>query len=324
MRWISRVGIINCQSTIVNHPSSIKKVLSLDQAIQRFLDHLAARRGSLTVKSYGADLGQLAAFVELKVESGELKGGEGLGVSLLTPELLQGYLRAYGGSPATRARKLSALRAFTRFLRKEGLIEHDPTEPLEAPIRRKRLPKALSKEQTKNLLEGEPDSPSPKRDAALLELMYAAGLRVSEAVGANLGDFDLRDGSLRVRGKGNKERIALFGEPCRRAILAYVEGERFPPAEGDPLFTNAQGQRITARTAHRIVRRWALEAGLPPEVSPHTLRHSFATHLLDGGADLKSVQQLLGHESLATTQIYTHISIERLKDAVEKAHPRAR
>lgn len=292
-------------------------MLSLDQAIQRFLDHLAARRSDHTVKSYGADLGQLAVFAESKAESGSLQ-------EVLTSDRLQGYLRTYGGSPATRARKLSTLRAFCRFLRKEGLIETDPAEPLEAPIRRKHLPKALSKDQTRNLLEGDPDSASPLRDSALLELMYAAGLRVSEAVGVNLADFDLRDGSLRVRGKGNKERIALFGEPCRRAILAYMEGERFSPAEGDPIFTNTNGQRINARTAHRIVRRWALAAGLPPETSPHTLRHSFATHLLDGGADLKSVQQLLGHESLATTQIYTHISIERLKDAVEKAHPRAK
>lgn len=282
----------------------------LDAAIQRFLDHLAARRSGHTVKSYGADLSQLAIHLEGRFD--------------LTTSTLQTYLRAYGGSPATRARKLSTLRSFCRFLKREGAITGDPTEPLEAPIRRKTLPKALSRDQTKDLLEADFETRSPLRDAALLELMYAAGLRVSEAVGVNLSDLDLRDGSIKVRGKGNKERISLFGEPCAKALRAYVEHERVIPSQGEPIFTNPQGGRLSTRTAHRIVRRWAREAGLPPEVSPHTLRHSFATHLLDGGADLKSVQQLLGHESLATTQIYTHISIERLKDAVEKAHPRAK
>jgi integrase/recombinase XerC len=135
--------------------------------------------------------------------------------------------------------------------------------------------------------------------------------------------MDWREGSLRVRGKGNKERVALFGEPCLRALTLYRDEERVAATDGDALFTNSEGKGITSRTAHRIVKRWASRVGLPPETSPHSLRHSFATHLLDGGADLKSVQQLLGHQSLATTQIYTHVSIERLKDAVEKAHPRA-
>lgn len=281
----------------------------MDQAIQRFLDYLQARRSAHTVRSYGADLAQLAQHLD--------------GRWPIATDGLQSYLRVYGGSPASRARKLSTLRSFARFLRREGLIEADPTEPLDAPIRRKRLPKALSRQQAGAMLDQPGSTKTPLRDAALLELMYSAGLRVSEVVGANLADFDWREGSLRVRGKGNKERVALFGEPCRRAIERYRGEERVAPREGDPLFTNPDGGRLTARTAHRIVKRWAAQAGLPPETSPHSLRHSFATHLLDGGADLKSVQQLLGHESLATTQIYTHVSIERLKDAVEKAHPRA-
>lgn len=319
--------------------------MNLDLAIQRFLDHLAARRSAHTVKSYGADLGQLAAFLS----TGRVSLPAADVNKMLTLQALQAFLRAYGGSPTTRARKLSTLRTFAKFLRKEGYLELDPTESLEAPFRRKRLPKAVSREQAKDLLDSEAETRTPLRDAALLELMYAAGLRVSEAVGANLTDFDFQDGSLRVRGKGNKERVALFGEPCARALKSYLDGERVTPSpdspskpgspasssrgkakrgadadrSGDPLFTNERGGRISVRTAHRIVKRWALAAGLPPETSPHTLRHSFATHLLDGGADLKSVQQLLGHESLATTQVYTHISIERLKDAVEKAHPRA-
>jgi integrase/recombinase XerC len=284
--------------------------LDIETLIRRFLEHLGARRSAHTVRSYGADLGQLATF---------LSDGEEI-----TSERLASYLRTYGGTSATRARKLSTLRAFSRFLKREGILTSDPAEPLEAPIRRKRLPKALSREQAAALLEQESSSKTPLRDAALLELMYSAGLRVSEAVGVNLRDFDWKEGSLRIRGKGNKERVALFGEPCRLAMERYRECERVPDKDGDALFTNPSGRRLTARTAHRIVKRWAAEGGLPPETSPHALRHSFATHLLDGGADLKSVQQLLGHESLATTQVYTHISIERLKDAVEKAHPRAR
>jgi site-specific recombinase XerD len=191
-------------------------------------------------------------------------------------------------------------------------------------MRRRRLPKALSREQAADLLDGIPEGKTPMRDRALLELMYAAGLRASELVGVNLADVDLRDHSLLVRGKGSKQRITLFGRTCRVALLDYMEGERVPPLQDDPLFTNPKGGRLTSRTVQNVVKRWALRAGLPPETSPHTLRHSFATHLLDGGADLKSVQQLLGHESLATTQIYTHISIERLKQAVADAHPRSK
>jgi len=330
--------------------------MTLDLAIQAFLDHLAARRSANTVKSYGADLSQLAAFLTpdeasapdapgSKVTGHDKEASKGSPESsidsrqssiagLLTPARLQAFLRAYGGGPTSRARKLSTLRSFVKFLRKEGILDSDPTEPLEAPIRRKRLPKALSRQQANEFLECESDSRNYLRDAAMLELMYAAGLRVSEAVGVNRSDLDFKGGSLRVRGKGNKDRVVLFGEPCAQALRRYIEAERIPPQSairspqpainnGDPLFTNDKGARITVRTAHRIVKRWALQAGLPPETSPHTLRHSFATHLLDGGADLKSVQQLLGHESLATTQIYTHVSIERLKDTVEKAHPRA-
>ena len=191
--------------------------------------------------------------------------------------------------------------------------------------------------------------------------MYAAGLRASEVVGVNLGDLDMKDRTLRVFGKGNKERMTLFGETCCEAVLRYLELERIPstagvpPASplglaqnasdagiaggtpavqengrqiaggtgGEPLFTNPKGGRLSSRTVQNVVHKWARQVGLPADVTPHTLRHSFATHLLDGGADLKSVQQLLGHESLATTQIYTHISIERLREAVLKAHPKS-
>lgn len=326
----------------------------IDEWIQAFLDHLASRRSAHTVRSYGADLAQLAAFLappplpathSIRGEGEEepltprppLPAGH-RGEGELTAENLRAYLRAYSSSPVTRARKLSTLRTFVKFLRATNRIDHDPTETLEAPFRRKRLPKALSPLQTADLLDQKDAGKTPLRDRALLELMYAAGLRASEVVGVNLVDFDFKERSLRVRGKGAKDRVALFGQAAKEAIEEYVRKERSeppPPAPSprhkafvergspEPLFTNSNGKRLSTRTVQNVVKRWALRAGLPPETSPHTLRHSFATHLLDGGADLKSVQQLLGHESLATTQVYTHLSIERLKETVEKAHPKS-
>lgn len=279
----------------------------LDIWIQRFLDHLAAGRSPHTVRSYGADLAQLS-----QVTDGEFR---------LAPETLRAYLRRYGTTPVTRARKLSTLRSFVKFLRKGQALAFDPTEHLEAPIRRKKLPKSLSQHQVVELLDQAAPGRTPRRDQAILELMYSAGLRASEVVAVNCGDLQAGR-MLAVRGKGNKERVTLYGETAERALLDYLQNERTVAAEGDALFTNSQGGRLTTRTVQNIVKRWALHCGLPPDVSPHTLRHSFATHLLDGGADLKSVQQLLGHESLATTQIYTHISIERLRETVRRTHPR--
>lgn len=286
--------------------------LMLDLWIQEFLEHLATRRSPHTVRSYGSDLAQLSIYARGEVN--------------LAPDALRGYLRKYGTSPVTRARKLSSLRTFVKFLRQAGHIDDDPTEVLEAPIRRKRLPKALSQSQAMELLDQPIEGRTPLRDKALLELMYAAGLRASEVVGVNIADIDFREQSLRVRGKGNKERFALFGSHCSEALKDYLSNERvapFPPNASDPTFTNPRGRRLGTRSVQTMVKKWALRAGLPADVSPHTLRHSFATHLLDNGADLKSVQQLLGHESLATTQVYTHISIERLRKAVEEAHPRS-
>lgn len=282
---------------------------SLDALIQSFLDNLAGKRSAATVRSYGSDLAQLANHLD-----GEFK---------LEPNALRGYLRTYAPNATTRARKLSTLRTFVKYLRRIGKLASDPTESLEAPIRRRSLPKALNKSQTTEFLDQPDPSEHGTRDRAILELMYGAGLRVSEAAGVNVRDVDFKEQTIRVLGKGNKERIAFFGETCRSAIQDYMSESRVEPVEGDQLFTSASGKRIGTDAIRKIVKRWAASVGLPAEMSPHTLRHSFATHLLDNGADLKTVQQLLGHESLATTQIYTHVSIERLKDAVDKAHPKA-
>ena len=274
---------------------------AMDEAIEAFLSHLAARRSAATVRAYASDLASLRG-----------------GALPLTTERLRLLLRAEAPHPATRARKLSALRGFARWLVANGHQKDDPTERLDPPIRRRPLPKGVSAPEAADLMAGALST----RDRALLELLYGAGLRVSEASGLDVPSLDLEARTARVLGKGEKERLVVFGAPCRAAILAYLP-ERVAPKAGAPLFTNAQGGRLTARSMHTIVAKAAKAAGLPP-LSPHGLRHAFATHLLDGGADLKSVQQLLGHEDLATTQVYTHVSVERLRAAVSAAHPRAR
>lgn len=280
----------------------------LDDWIQAFLDHIAATRSSHTVRAYGSDLSQFAAVAE----------GE------ITERTIMAFLRKHAPTPISRARKLSTLRTFVRYLRITDRIDNDPTEAMQAPFRRRPLPKAVTQSQAEILLDQSPVGQTPKRDLALLELAYGAGLRASELVGVELSDLQLEDKTVRVKGKGNKERIAAYGEPCQSAIKDYIQNERTTPMSGEPLFTNRKGGRLTTRTVQNRIKRWAQEAGLPSDVTPHTLRHSFATHMLDGGADLKTVQQLLGHENLATTQIYTHVSIERLRDSVEAAHPRSK
>lgn len=287
------------------HPTNLREM------VEAFLGHLAVRRSPHTTKSYRSDLEQLILEV----------GPDGK----LTPSGIERALDKRSPSATTRARKLSAIRQFCKFALRNKWLSEDPTAFLDAPYRRKHLPRALTKGQAEELLDQDSSwSKSPCRDRALLELMYSAGLRVSETVGINLSDVDFREGTVQVRGKGNKERIALFGETAKQALQAYLANERRCLDAKQPVFTNFEGYRLTTRTVQNVIKRWCVHAGLPPNTSPHTLRHSFATHLLDGGSDLKTVQQLLGHENLATTQVYTHISVSRLHDAVASAHPRSR
>lgn len=278
----------------------------LAEVIQGFLASVRARRSPQTLRAYASDMEQYAKHVEGKFE--------------FTQESCQSFLRAYSSTSVTRARKLSTLRGFARYLLSIGKIAADPTEALEAPIRRKPLPKVLSALEVSDLFEKQVGELS-LRDRALLELAYAAGLRASEIVSLNRDDLQMRERVIRVVGKGNKERVVLFGTEAERALTEYLASRKDSESA---LFVNAKGGRLTTRSVQNIVKRWAMNAGLPEWVSPHTLRHSFATHLLDGGADLKSVQQLLGHANLGTTQVYTHLSMERLKDTVEKAHPRSK
>jgi site-specific recombinase XerD len=283
--------------------------VDLAAAVDRFLETLAAGASSHTVRSYGSDLRQLVSVVG-KSDAKELQ-----------ESALREYLRKFGGTPRTRARKLCAVRAFTKFLIEVGVLTSDPAVGIEAPIKRSRLPKDLSPEQAEALVTAEMGE-TPLRDQAVLELLYGAGLRASEVVAVDLPDLDFKSRTLKVRGKGRKERIVVFGEEAAEAISRYVETER---RGGSPaLFVGLGGGRLSTRTVQRIVERRRALAGLPEDASPHSLRHSFATHMLTGGADLKTVQQLLGHESLGTTQVYTSVSIERLRDVVAKKHPRGK
>jgi integrase/recombinase XerD len=222
---------------------------------------------------------------------------------------------------------VACLRSFYRHLRREGTIEHDPTADLHGPRKTQRLPNVLSRQEVARLL-GEPKGTAPGalRDRALLELMYACGLRVSEAIGLELSDVDLQEAMLRARGKGSKERLVPIGRQAIAAVQAYCSRGR-PALVGvraeRHLFVNRRGTALTRQGVYKIIQGYARHAGLERRMSPHTLRHSFATHLLAGGCDLRSLQEMLGHADLATTQVYTQLSAERLKDAYFSAHPRA-
>jgi integrase/recombinase XerD len=232
-----------------------------------------------------------------------------------------GRLRRGGAAPATVMRKLSSLRTFYRHLVREEAISSDPTANLPAARFRRRLPSVLSVEEVARLLE-QPDITTLRglRDRAMLELLYATGLRVSEVVNLTRGDINLDLGLVRCVGKGAKERIVPVGQPAADAVTEYLAGRRdAAPA----LFLGNKGRPLTRVAFWRIVQRYARQAGIRTAMSPHTLRHSFATHMLEGGADLRSIQELLGHASIVTTQIYTHVSVDRLREVYQAYHPRA-
>ena len=302
-------------------------------AIDGWLDDLrkGRRLGANTIDAYRRDLADYHAFA----------GTHGLRAwDEATNTFVDAYfahLMRRGLSPGTVTRRRSTLRGFHAFLARTGAAAADPLALMPAPRRERRLPHALSRGDIEALLaQPEGERPLALRDRALVETAYAAGLRISELAGAELGSLDLRRGEIRVLGKGRKERIGLLGRPARDALRAYLDDgrpeleARAPAAAGETLapptavFLNHRGAPLGVRGLRFRLDRLCRQAGLPEGVSPHTLRHSFATHLLEGGADLRVVQELLGHESLATTQVYTHVSPARLRDAYRQAHPRAR
>lgn len=234
-------------------------------------------------------------------------------------------------SPATMARKIATLRSFYKWMMKRGIVDANPMQLIRTPKQPKRLPKAITVDQIERLLAAPDDHTLlGSRDRAILETLYSTGIRVSELVGINRGDLDETGEAIIIRGKGRKERIVPLGSHALAALRHYItildaEAIRTGGSVEDksPLFVNKHGGRLSTRSVRRKVSKYLREAGLDPTISPHTLRHSFATHLLDNGADLRSVQELLGHQSLSTTQIYTHLTTKRLREAYDNAHPRA-
>jgi len=299
----------------------------MQSAITRFLDYLRVERNAsaLTIKSYREDLAALGEYLVLAQGSLPPPGD-------ITTIDLRGYIAALheaGYAKTTIARRLASLRSFFRFGQREGWTSTNPAKPLRNPRKPRSLPHFLSSEDIGRLLMAPPAaSAQGKRDRAILEVLYSAGLRVSELAGLNLADLDLPSSTVRVRGKGKRERISPIGSYAITAMNTWLAARVCSPRErqgpAGPVFVNRFGRRLTTRSVARLLEKHLKTTGLDRRTTPHTLRHSFATHLLDRGADIRSVQELLGHKSLVTTQIYTHVSTAGLKAAYERAHPRAR
>jgi integrase/recombinase XerD len=291
-----------------------------------FLSYLELERGLSrnTLNAYRTDLLQYGEY--LAAHDRDALDVRPADVADFLAELATGEGRP-ACSAATIHRKAACLRSFYKHLRRDELIGDDPTAALSAPRRAKKLPQVLNYAEVQQLLAApRGDEPTTLRDRALLEAMYACGLRASETIGLELSDIDLREGLLRARGKGSKERLVPLGRQAIAAIAGYLRGGR-PKLVGDrhepKLFVNFRGGPLTRQGLYKIVQRHAREAGLSGRMSPHTLRHSFATHLLAGGCDLRAVQEMLGHADISTTQMYTHLSGEQLKDVYFRSHPRA-
>ncbi len=299
----------------------------IEPLVLDFLAYLELERGLSrnTLEAYHSDLLQFGEF--LRRRDCEAQEATHADVAAFLTELAQGHDGRRPVAPTTLSRKVACLRSFYRHLRLENAIDHDPTAELRGPRKPQRLPRVLSRDEVNRLLE-QPrgEGALVVRDRALLELMYACGLRASEAVGLELADVDLEEGLLRARGKGAKERLVPIGRSALAALRGYCTGAR-PELLGEGsqsrVFLNRRGAGLTRQGLYKIVQGYARRAGLAEKMSPHTLRHTFATHLLAGGCDLRSLQEMLGHADLATTQIYTHLSADRLKDAYFGSHPRA-
>ena len=293
--------------------------------VDRFIEHLRVERAlsEHTCRAYRRDLLQLVEHLE---ERGEHD------LDALTPRDLRGFLAAQHArsAPATRARKLASLRTFFDWLAERRGDDHNPARALSAPRRSQHLPHVLGTREAARLADVEPAAETVRqetlraRDAALVELLYGSGLRVSEAVGLDMARVDLKRGEVRVLGKGRKERVIPMPGMAVDVLRNWLAVRPLlGPAEGEPaLFLNARGGRLSARSVSRLLKRRAIEAGVNKDVHPHALRHSFATHLLEGGADLRSIQEMLGHASLSTTQKYTHLTVDGLLDIHRRHHPR--
>jgi integrase/recombinase XerD len=318
----------------VERPQGRRTDARFEALLLDFLAYLEFERGLArnTLDAYRSDLLQYGAFLAARrVGATDAERGD---VADFLADLATGVAadpEGNGGraacSPATISRKTACLRSFYRHLRREELISEDPTATLTPPRKSRKLPHVLSQAEVTKLLDSAAGAdPIARRDRALLELMYGCGLRASEAIGLETGDVDLRRGFVRPHGKGSKERMVPLGSQAARAIERYLRGGR-AELVGErverKLFVNFRGGALTRQGLYKIIQRHAKEVGLDGKMSPHTLRHTFATHLLSGGCDLRSVQEMLGHADVATTQLYTHLSREKIKEVYFRAHPRA-
>jgi integrase/recombinase XerC len=289
--------------------------------IDQFIRYLATERNvsGHTLHAYRSDLEQFREF--LRGERGADAGAEAVDHLLIRRYLA---LLHKSHKKSSIGRKLAAIRAFYKYLLRLGKVAKNPAELVSTPKKEKRVPFHLTIDEVIALVEAPKGSNVlPLRDRVILETLYSCGIRVSELTGLDLADLDLEEGLVRVLGKGNKERIVPLGSYARQAIAPYLAVRGNPPADA-PLLLNARGGRLTSRSVGRIVDKYILRLATVKKISPHTLRHTFATHLLEGGADLRAIQELLGHASLSTTQKYTHVSIDRLMEVYDKAHPKAR
>lgn len=299
----------------------------MKDAATAFLQSLRVERNAspLTLKSYREDLESVFEYFTERV--GRVPAPADVTVAELRGYVA--YMHECDYARSTMARRLACLRSLFRYCLRERWVTTNPAKALRTPKGGRRLPHFLSAEQLAKLLEAPPaNEPLGLRDRAILETLYSAGLRVAELAGMNVENWDRDAGILRIVGKGRRERIAPVGRHAAAALAAWVDVREIdpnaPPSHRTAMFLNKHGRRLTTRSIGRMLEKYLQQTGLDRLTTPHTLRHSFATHLLDGGADLRSVQELLGHKSLTTTQIYTHVSTQRLRETYEKAHPHAR
>jgi integrase/recombinase XerC len=301
--------------------------MTLEQGLADYLTHLGLEKNSSaqTVKSYREDLTQALGFLREQLKKSSVEPRDW---NTRTLRAFAAWLHEQGYAKTTIARRLAAVRSFGKYLCREGVLASNPALALRGPRKDKKLPHFLTVADVKTLLAVPPEGrPLGRRDRAILETLYSAGLRVSELVGLNLDDVDLTDGVVVVRGKGKRERLALLGGAARDALAAWLTDRAALLAErrreNPAVFVNQSGGRLTTRSVGRLLAKYLKLAGLDPRTTPHTLRHSFATHMLDAGADIRGVQELLGHKSLSTTQVYTHVTTQRLRQSYHKSHPRA-
>lgn len=307
--------------------------MKLRDGIEAFLEYLRTARGASehTLDAYGRDLNQFYEFLTAEGLAGDPP--EVARVDRLAIRAFLGALHAREYQATTLGRKLAAIRSFFKFMRREKRIEVNPSDDIATPKTPKRLPSVLSIDDVLALL-ATPDETTPagRRDRAWLEVLYSTGLRVSELVGMNVADLDAAERILTVRGKGKKERIVPVGRSALEALeqyhgdrVAWLEaaGRRGKPSDPHAIWLNTRGRRLSARSVRRLLNRYVTECALLRKISPHTLRHTFATHLLDQGADLRGIQELLGHAQLSTTQRYTQVSLDKLHEVYDKSHPRS-